>query len=239
MVKFRPKEVAWIGDEQVSGQITGVLVSFHGLGATEMKPGLTPAEEPWAAAGALIVYPYYGPWSWMNRDARALVDRLIGEVYREYGLDSRRVPLLLVGGSMGGCSALLYARYSVHQLAACYANCPVCDLPYHFSERPDLPRTMYHAFGNSGDDMQALLEEHSPLDQVDHLPDIDYLIVHGDADTAVSKAAHSDRLVPAMRGRGLRVNYAEVAGMGHCGPLPAEVTALANAHLLQALAKPG
>lgn len=235
MVNFRPKEVAWIGDEQVKGETNGVVVVFHGLGATEMKQEPTPAEEPWAAAGALLVYPYYGPWSWMNREARAMVDALIGEVYREYQLDPQRVPLLLAGGSMGGGSALLYARYSIHPLAACYANCPVCDLPYHFTERPDLPRTMYHAFGAYGGDMHALLVEHSPLHQADHLPDIDYLIVHGDADPAVKKAAHSDRLVQAMRARGLRVDYQEIPGMGHCGPLPEETTAVINAHVLRAL----
>jgi dipeptidyl aminopeptidase/acylaminoacyl peptidase len=94
---------------------------------------------------------------------------------------------------------------------------------------------MYHAFGAYGDDMHALLVEHSPLHQVDHLPDIDYLIVHGDADPAVNKAAHSDRLVHAMRARGLRVDYQEIPGMGHCGPLPEETTAVINGHILRAL----
>jgi dipeptidyl aminopeptidase/acylaminoacyl peptidase len=237
MVKFRPKEVAWIGDEGVKGDITGVIVSFHGLGFGGMKEGPSPEEERWAAEGALCVFPYYGPWSWMNRQARAMVDTLIGEIYAEYHLDPTRVPLLLAGGSMGGCSALLYARYSVHPLAACFANCPVCDLTYHFDERPDLPRTMYYAFGSYEGEMQALLEEHSPLHQVAHMPDIDYLIVHGTDDTAVAKAAHSDRMVPAMRARGLRVDYQEIPGMGHCGPLPEETSALIDAHMRRALAK--
>ena len=235
MVKFRPKEVAWIGDEHVRGEITGVIVTFHGLGFAALKEGLAPEEEPWAAAGALLVFPYYGPWSWMNREARAMVDALIAGVYQEYGLDPRRVPLVLAGGSMGGCSALLYARYSPYPLAACYANCPVCDLTYHFAERPDLPRTMYHAFGHYGDDMQPRLIEHSPLHQAEHMPDIPYLIVHGGADTAVNKAAHSDRLVAALRARGLRVDYQEIPGMGHCGPLPEETTAVINDFMLGAL----
>jgi hypothetical protein len=41
----------------------------------------------------------------------------------------------------------------------------------------------------------------------------------------------------AMRARGLRVNYQEVAGMGHCGPMPEETTEIVNAHVLRALGK--
>jgi dipeptidyl aminopeptidase/acylaminoacyl peptidase len=86
-------------------------------------------------------------------------------------------------------------------------------------------------------EMEALLKEHSPLYQVEHMPDIDYLLVHGIEDTVVAKAAHSDRIVPAMQARGLRVNYAEVPGMGHCGPMPEETSAIVDAHMRKALAK--
>jgi dipeptidyl aminopeptidase/acylaminoacyl peptidase len=71
--------------------------------------------------------------------------------------------------------------------------------------------------------MSAVLAEHSPLQQVAAMPRIPYRIIHGDKDTAVSKRHHSDKLVPAMRKQGLRVDYVEVASMGHCGPLPLEV----------------
>ncbi len=235
MVNFQPKDVAWIGDDCVRGEITGVIVVFHGLGDGRLKKESDLREIPWAAAGALLVYPYYGPWSWMNREARAMMDALLAKVYADYQLDPRHIPLILVGDSMGGGSALLYARYSPHPLAACYANCPAVDIPYHFTERPDLPRTMYHAFGAYDGDMHELMVEHSPLHQVEHLPDIAYLIVHGDADPAVKKSAHSDRLVAAMRARHLRVDYREIPGMGHCGPMPDDLVADVNAFILRAI----
>ena len=50
------------------------------------------------------------------------------------------------------------------------------------------------------------------------MPDIPYLIIHGDQDTAVGKTQHSDKLVAALRERNLQVDYQEQAGMGHCGP---------------------
>ncbi|HEY3377148.1 MAG TPA: prolyl oligopeptidase family serine peptidase [Armatimonadota bacterium] len=229
-------DVAWIGKDAVAGEITGVVVSFHGLGYTELKREANPEEQALGAQGALVVLPYYGPWSWMNREARAMVDALIGKIYQEYALDPRRVPLIVQGGSMGGGSALLYARYAAHPIAACFANCPVCDLPYHFTERADLPRTMYHAFGAYPGEMSDHLEEHSALHQVAQLPDTDYLIVHGEADRSVNKGLHSDRLVRAMRARELRVEYLEVPGMGHCGPLPEEVAARVRAFITGHLA---
>ena len=70
---------------------------------------------------------------------------------------------------------------------------------------------------------RLLFAEQSPIAQVHRMPDTPYLIVHGDNDESVSKRHHSDRLVAAMRRRGLSVDYVEVPGMGHGGPLPAPV----------------
>ncbi len=81
---------------------------------------------------------------------------------------------------------------SRHRVAACMALWPVCDLLFHYAERVDLPRTMHHAFG-SYEDIATPLREHSPLYQVTAMPDIPYLLIHGDKDQAVQKAAHSDR----------------------------------------------
>ncbi len=215
------KEVAWVGDEALVGPIRAVRLSFHGLG---MNGTYTPGDDDrrYGASGILTVFPYYGPWSWMNREARAMVDEVVDAVYAEYALPDA-TPLLLTGGSMGGGSALLYARYARHTPAGVYANCPVCDYTYHFTERPDLPRTFYHAYGHYAGDWQAILQEHSPLHQAAAMPDVPYFILHGDADTSVNKAAHSDRLVPALRARGLQVTYREVPGMGHGGPIPEDV----------------
>jgi dipeptidyl aminopeptidase/acylaminoacyl peptidase len=222
MTRDKVRQVAWIGDEYVRGAVKGVIVSFHGLGHTGLKGGPSNEEVTWAESGGLAVFPYYGPWSWMNRQARAFVDELVDSVYAEWALPER-TPLICVGGSMGGLSSLLYTRYARRPVAACLANCPVCDLKYHFSERPDLPSTIHHAFRGYGEDMEALFAEHSPLSQVPNLPDIPYLILHGARDKAVAKARHSDPMVAAMRQRGLRVTYREVDVMAHCGPMPLDV----------------
>ena len=216
------RQVAWIGDNWVNGPIRGVVLSFHGLGYSGLKNEPTTEELGWARAGALVVFPYYGPWSWMNRQARAGVDETVDAVYAAFRL-SRKIPLISTGGSMGGCSALLYTRYAKRPVSACYAMFPVCDTVFHFDERPDLPRTFHHSFAGYKGTLPALLAEHSPLAQAASMPDIPYLIAHGDKDAAVNKGRHSDRMVAALRRRKLNVEYLEVPGMGHGGPMPIEV----------------
>lgn len=210
------RQVAWIGDQFVRGDITGIVVTFHGLGFGGLKGGPGYEEQEWADSGALVVFPYYGPWSWMNRSARAFVDRLVASLYHHFKLKSD-IPLIIAGGSMGGLSALIYTRYSPHRIAACLAMYPVCDLEYHFTERPDLPATIRFAFRDYPGDFSQALVENSPLKQAANMPDIPYRLIHGDKDQAVNKAKHSDRFVAEMRKHNKQVDYLEVPGMTHGG----------------------
>jgi dipeptidyl aminopeptidase/acylaminoacyl peptidase len=212
------RQVAWVGDEYVQGAFRGVVLTFHGLGGGH-KGGPSTEELAWAEAGGLVVHPYTGPWSWMNRLARAFVDELVEEVYGAFPLPGE-APLICTGASMGGLGSLLYTRYAARQVSACMALCPVCDMRYHFCERSDLPATIRCAYRGYPEDFDAVLAEHSPLCQVDRMPDIPYLIIHGVQDPAVSKAHHSDPMVAAMRARGIDVTYREVAVMKHCSPVP-------------------
>ncbi len=214
MDRAKMKSVAFIAEDYVKGPISGVIVCFHGLGDPGLRTVATYTENEWADAGGLVVMPYAGPWSWMNRQARAMVEDLIESIYYEYKL-APTVPLIFNGGSMGGYCSLLAARYTRHPLKACAAVFPVCDLKYHFSERPDLPRTIYHAFAGYPEPLDALFAEHSPVEQVEKMPRVPYFLLHGDADKSVNKAAHSDRMIAAMRQHGHNVQYVEVPGMGH------------------------
>lgn len=216
------KRSAWFGDKQLKGKIRGVALSFHGLGDYIKEDPIT-VEIGWADDGWLVVYPYYGGWSWMNREARAFVDKLVDSVYEHYSL-SDDIPLVCTGGSMGGLSALLYTRYSKRKVSACAALFPVCDLKHHYSERPDLPISISYAFRGYKEDLDQLFIEHSPLQQVEKMPDIPYLIMHGDCDKAVNKKAHSDKLVLEMKKRNMNVEYLEIPGMGHGTAMPLEVS---------------
>ncbi len=167
-----------------------------------------------ASHGILTVYPYYGPWSWMNDDALAFVEDLVSAVYDKFKL-SESTSLLPTGNSMGGLSALIYTRYARRTPSACYTLCPVCDLPYHSTERPDLPRTVRFAFSGQPAGIEDGMKHCSPLHQAEMMPDIPYLILHGDSDTKVNIEKHSATFVRRMKELGRNIEYMVVPGGDH------------------------
>ncbi|MBQ9951005.1 MAG: hypothetical protein IJO98_02555 [Clostridia bacterium] len=163
----------------------------------------------------LFVVPYLNPWAWMNPQAVKTTDEIIEAVLEKCGLDD--LPLVSAGGSMGGQQALVYARYAARTPVKCVVNCPVCDLPYHYTERPDLPRTLYSAYGTmDADTLEAAMATASPLHlaRKGEMPGIEYVVFHCEKDEAVNKQMHSDRLVDAMNG--YRIEYHAVPDRGHC-----------------------
>lgn len=216
------KQTTWIGTDSLRGPIKGIVMTFHGLGSAGMKEGPSEVELEWGDRGGLVVHPYTGPWHWTTAPVRAYLDDLIGSV-REHYCGGRDVPIILTGGSLGGHTALLYARYSKHKLAACLALCPVGSVKFSFSERPDVARTVLAAVEWRTNDLEKYFTELSPNEQVAHMQKIPYMIIHGAKDKAVAKAPHSDILVERMRARGLDVEYVEVANMDHGGPFTYEL----------------
>lgn len=215
------KAAAWNNADFIHGNIRAVVVSFHGLGAG-YRNDASLLDLAYAENNVLVIAPFYGPWSWMNRLARQYVDEVIQRTYAEFNLD-KSVPLISSGGSMGGCSALLYCRYGKKKPAACDVLSPVCDALLHYTERPDLPTTFNYAFYGYPEPLEEILKEHSPLHQLEYMPHIPYLFIHGDADTAVNKEKHSDAMVCALRKKGHEVEYMEVAGMKHGVNIPFRV----------------
>jgi dipeptidyl aminopeptidase/acylaminoacyl peptidase len=211
---------AWTNIDSVKAPITGIVLRFPGLGNTGMKSDPEPLDLEWGQSGALTVLPYHDPWGWMNPAEQAFIDDLVDGLRQRHRL-SPEIPLISTGGSMGGHAALLYSLKSRQRVAACLALWPVCDLPFHYTERPDLPRTMHHAFG-SYSDITAPLLDHSPLHQVRAMPDIPYLVIHGEKDQAVKKSAHSDFMVAAMRQRKMQIEYIERPNLAHGNPMDYE-----------------
>lgn len=201
----------------------GIVVSFFGLGQNRMLDADPEEGIFFAERGILYLYPYNAPWCWMDREAVLYTDEVIDAMITGLSLPED-IPVVLTGGSMGGLSALVYARRAARTPVACAVVCPVCDLPYHYTEREDLPRTLYHAFFFEEGEIGEVLKTASPLHLVPEMPDISYTVFHCCNDKAVNKEKHSDRFVAAMRAAGRRVTYIEVPGRGHCA-LPYDLRA--------------
>ena len=213
---------AYVNDGICQKPIRGIVLSFFGLNGNAMYKEDTDEGRLYAEKGILYVVPYYNPWCWMDRQASAYTDEVLDVLFDAYDLPAD-TPVISTGGSMGGLSSLTYMVYAKRTPVGCVSNCPVCDLVYHYTERPDLPRTIYSAFWNEEGTLAEVLPRFSPAHLVDRMPDADYVIYHCTADRSVNKERHSDPFVNRMR-RAHRVRYIPVPGRGHCD-LPEDVRA--------------
>ena len=210
------RSFTYSNDALITRPVRGIILDFMGLGGAKMfdeDPGRGVAL---AGEGVIYLIPYINPWNWMNEQAVAYTEELIRVLLGRYDLPDD-LPVVATGGSMGGLCALVYTRYARHTPVACVANCPVCDLEFHYAERPDLPRTLYSAFWGSGfDTLGEALRAHSPLHLVKSMPACRYTIFHCEADRAVNIHSHSEKFVRAMREAGHDIRYFTVPGRGHC-----------------------
>ena len=207
---------AYSNDREIKGRIRAVVICFFGLGKTVMLD--EPNEDAlfFAARDVVWLYPYNNPWCWMNRQAVSYTDECVEAIFDHYCLPDT-TPVISTGGSMGGQSALTYMAYARRTPAGCVVNCPVCDLPYHFTERPDLPRTLYSAFGTYDCGMEEALRSASPLHlaQEGRMPRAAYTVFHCGDDHAVNIHQHSDRFVEEMR-KTRDIEYVVVPDRDHC-----------------------
>ena len=192
------RNFAYSNDRLIKGQIRGIVLYFAGLGNATMYDKDPGDALEYAEGGIIFVRPYCNPWAWMNRQSVAYTDEIVAVLCEKYGLGDE-VKIVSTGGSMGGLSALVYCAYAKITPCACVVNCPVCDLPYHFTERPDLPRTLYSAFGEYEGDLQSAMQSCSPLHLVDQMPDIPYTVFHCTGDKSVAIDRHSEPFVREMK----------------------------------------
>ncbi len=219
------RNFAYSNDKICKKPVRGIALSFFGLGGQTMFDDDPELGVFLAERGIVLLIPYTNPWSWMNRQAVDYADELVDVIMTEYALPES-TPVIACGGSMGGQSALVYTAYAKRTPKACVTNCPVCDLPYHFTERPDLPRTLYSAFGQYACSLDEALRSASPLHlaEAGKMPDVKYTLFHCEEDKAVNKQMHSDRFVKALP---FAVQYYAVPERGHCD-LPEEFKVMYN-----------
>lgn len=213
------RQFAYVNDDICTRPVRGIMIHFMGLNGNLLYMNEHPeAGVKWAERGVVYIMPYLNPWNWMNDPAVRMTDDIVDSVLAKLGADT--LPIVSTGGSMGGLCALVYTRYSRHGISACVANCPVCDLPYHYTERPDLPRTLYSAYGSSmtSGDLVPAMEAHSPLHlaRKGDMPRVPYTIFHCEQDMSVNKQRHSDELVPHLQKCAQSISYYAVPDKGHC-----------------------
>jgi len=227
------RSFAYVNDRVVKKPIKGVIVDFIGLGDQSMFDSDNEGDTFFCEKGILFVHPYNNPWNWMNKQAVNYTDEILDVLFEALDLPED-LPVVSTGGSMGGLSCLVYTYYAKRTPVACIANCPVCDAPYHYTERPDLPRTMYSALYNETCSLEEALKSISPLHLAPNMPDIPYTIFHCNKDNAVNIDMHSEKLVAALKESGKTVTYHIIPDKGHCDFTP-EMYELYRKYLVDAI----
>ena len=215
------RSFAYVNDRVCKRPIRGIVLDFFGLGGQAMYHEDTEAGKFYGEEGVLLVVPYNNPWAWMNRQAVAYTDEILDVLFASLHLPED-TPVVSSGGSMGGMSALVYTKNAKRTPVACVANCPVCDTVFHFTERVDLPRTLYSALWHEEGTLEEVLRTVSPLHMVTEMPRVAYHIFHCDGDTAVNIHSHSEKFVAAMGEAGHQITFRVAEGREHCD-LPEEM----------------
>ena len=209
------RNFAYSNDKICKGEVKGIVLFFYGLGCTDIKEDNTDEGKFFAGHGIIYIIPYLNPWNWMNAAAVKYTDKIIDVIMKKYNLP-QNIPIVSSGLSMGGLACLVYSAKAKITPVADVANCPVCDLPYHYTERPDLPRTLLSAFGDMDLPLDEALKTASPLHMTDKMPDIDYYIYCCEKDDAVNCDKHGKRFTDKMRKNGFRVIFRFIPDRGHC-----------------------
>lgn len=209
------RKFAYVNDAICKKPIKGIMIWFSGLGGMKMHNSDFTEAEFYAEKGILYVFPYNNPWAWMNKQAVSYTDEIIDVLFEKYNL-AEDIPIVSSGLSMGGQSALVYTVYAKRTPVACVVNCPVCDTVFHFTEREDLPRTLYSSLFNEPGTLDDALKNISPLHLIDKMPKVKYHIFHCNEDEAVNIDAHSEKFVAEMKRRNYDLTYDIIVGKGHC-----------------------
>ncbi|MDR1520556.1 MAG: hypothetical protein LBU23_10535, partial [Planctomycetota bacterium] len=150
----------------ISGEVKAVAIDFQGLNYGALKVEANPIDEALAAKSVLVIQPWPGPWHWSNFQAIHETDLIIAATLEKYGIDAS-VPIVVYGRSMGGVSAYNYAVYGKFSVAGIAGNCPVTDLAYHATERPDVARGIYRAFAHYDSGVALAVAWHNPAALLD------------------------------------------------------------------------
>lgn len=210
------RSFAYSNDKLINGKIKGVAIDFFGLGCQAMYNSEDTKLGKYLAENNILFFvPYSNPWGWMNKQEINLTDLIMDVLFEKYGLDEN-TPIVSTGGSMGGLCSLVYPYYAKRTPIAVVSNCPVCDLVFHFTERVDLPRTIYSAFWDEEGERDEVLARYSPFHLAKNMPKIKYTLFHCDKDGAVNIEKHSEKFVNEMKKYGYDVTYHIVNDRDHC-----------------------
>jgi len=202
-------------------------VVLHGHGSTgdqlltrpDVRQVWLPALE---AANLGIVCPNLRGDAWMGPGAAADLRDLLTVLRERHGATR----IVLIGGSMGGSSALAFAALHPRDIDGVIALCPATDLPDYWRwlqqnldghpTLAEIAQAIELHYGSTPDHDPSLFAKHSAVAQHAHL-NMPIFLGHGDDDRTIP-VSQSRALAKAMQDQP-NLRYAEQPGGDHDAPL--------------------
>jgi acetyl esterase/lipase len=107
-----------------------LVIYLHGMGSNDLEPFVSPKQSPIAQniqshyPAAIVASPNYrATTSWANKAAIADIDQNIHELMERYPVSR----IVIMGTSMGGCSALAYSYLAAEDIKAKIAGVVACE----------------------------------------------------------------------------------------------------------------
>lgn len=203
-----------------------LIVYLHGMGSTYMEPFTTPVSAPVAPAlqqkdtsCAVLSPDYRGTGSWGSEAATADITQNIRHVMQEY----RFQRIILVGSSMGGCTALSYATMAPadikSKITGIVAALPSGELSQLFKDtiKDEIRQALMLAFNGTPETVPETYRKHSLLANLSQLdPKIRVAIISATDDKVVPTRQQQD-IVTRLQQAGFQSKIIPVEG-GHETP---------------------
>lgn len=209
-----------------------LVVYLHGMGSTYLEPFVNADSEPIAKricdSRPTIIFAslsYRGAYSWGNDAAIEDISQNIRELMQKYPVHR----IVIMGTSMGGCTALSYTTLAPDDLRGRIAGAVSAegsgDLAQLFKETDakSIPNALTGAFGGTPDTVPAYYFKHSFLNNLEKLNEQSrFAIITAKKDTIVAPHFQKD-VISVLEKRKIATRLFEV-DEGH-GTAPADLYA--------------
>ena len=207
-------DFSFINLDTLEKPIKAVCVELHGFTDSTMYEKSPKKAEVLGRQGIVWVFPYYSVWAWMSKSSLQFIEQVLDAVYKKLKIvDS--TPLIITGGSMGGLTAICYQIYGKRKAVACAANCPVTDMALFYERSIRSRRAILSAHILDETPLEKITYKYSPINLVEKLPKIPYLLVFGGKDGSVTEE-YWDVFLKKMSGYGHYVKPIIHEDMDHC-----------------------
>lgn len=188
--------------------------TFHqdqGMSAGIFQGAFARLAQELEARQAVYICPEYRGNSWMSAAAESDLLDILHQAKEQYEPQKT----ILMGGSMGGTSTLIFATKHPELLDGAFALCPATDVAEMF---PRFPGHFVEAYGGSPEEIPDEFRSRSSRYHAQNLVQLPLSIVHGTHDETIP-LHHARLLVEQLQPHHQRLSYTELEGGDHNAPI--------------------